>query len=169
MRPLTACVCDADPSIFPRGRRESRTIRLLAVTLVAVVAGCSRHPSKVSGAVRLDGKPLPAGVIMLTPARSGPSAYGTIAADGSYQLQTGAAKGLEPGEYIVTVAANEQPAAGTAEAAGRAEEAIRPLMTPPQYADVSTSPLRITVKPGSQKVDLDLNSKAAAPDPAAAE
>ena len=128
----------------------------LAVAVAVAVVGCNRHPSSVAGSVTLEGKPLPTGVIMLTPARSGPSAYGAIAPDGSYRLQTGAAKGLEPGEYIVTVAANEPPPAGSSEAGGRNAEAIRPLMTPPEYSDVKTSPLRITVKPGSQKVDLDL-------------
>ncbi len=133
---------------------------LLAAVVVATV-GCNRHPSSVAGSVTLDGKPLPTGVIMLTPARSGPSAYGAIAADGSYRLQTGAAKGLEPGEYIVTVAANEPPPAGSAGGEGRAAEAIRPLMTPPEYSDVKTSPLRITVKPGSQTVDLELKKSKA--------
>lgn len=140
-----------------RGRCFGHAAWLVVLALAVVAtAGCSRHPSSVAGSVTLDGKPLPAGVIMLTPARSGPSAYGAIAADGSYRLQTGAAKGLEPGEYIVTVAANEPPPAGSDGAGGRAAEAIRPLMTPPEYADVKTSPLRITVKPGSQTVDLEL-------------
>lgn len=113
----------------------------------------------------LDGKPLTTGVIMLSPARTGPSAYAEIRPDGSYELKTGSEKGLEPGEYVVTVAANA-PGPDQPESENGAAPAIRPLMTPPQYADVSTSPLRITVKPGSQKWTIDLKTEAdAAPEP----
>lgn len=107
----------------------------------------------------LDGKPLTTGVIMLSPARTGPSAYAEIKPDGSYELKTGSEKGLEPGEYVVTVAANE-PGPEQSESETGAAPAIRPLMTPPKYADVGTSPLRITVKPGSQKLTIDLKTEA---------
>lgn len=135
------------------------SLGLVVVATALVVSGCSRHPSKLSGEVVLDGKPLTTGVIMLSPARTGPSAYAEIKPDGSYELKTGSEKGLEPGEYVVTVAANapgpEEPATENG-----AAPAIRPLMTPPRYADVGTSPLRITVKPGSQKLTIDLKTEA---------
>ena len=133
--------------------------------LLGLVAGCGRHPAKLSGAVTLDGKPLPTGMVSLSPARSGPSAYGEITPDGRFELKTGSEKGLEPGEYVVTVAAN---ATGSAEPPPDTDgpPPIRPLITPRKYADVSTSPLRITVKPGSQKLDIDLSSGAEA-EPAA--
>lgn len=143
--------------------RSSGRPSVFGATILGVavaVVGCSRHPAKLSGEVMLDGEPLPTGVIMLSPARTGPSAYGEIGPDGRYELKTGSEKGLEPGEYVVTVAANE-PGPDVPESETGAAPPIRPLMTPSKYADVGTSPLRITVKPGSQKLTIELESKAA--------
>lgn len=138
----------------------------LWLVLAAAALGCGRHPARLSGEVTLDGRPLTNGVIMLTPARTGPSAYGEIRPDGRYELKTGSEKGLEPGEYVVTVAANELGPVDSDSESGAAP-AIQPLMTPPRYADVGTSPLRITVKPGRQTFEIDLTStpqtEAAAP------
>ena len=140
-------------------RRQTAWAFGLATVLLAAVAGCSRHPASLEGEVMLDGKPLPGGVIMLSPARTGPSAYGEIAPNGRYVLKTGSEKGLEPGEYVVTVAANEPGPEEPLSETGAAPP-IRPLMTPQKYADVGTSPLRITVKPGSQTLTIELDSKA---------
>jgi hypothetical protein len=158
---------DEDPRFAGRceaGRLAAgRWAVILALGLPLVlgqVIGCGRHPAKLSGAVTLDGKPLPTGMISLSPARSGPSAYGEITPDGRFELKTGSEKGLEPGEYVVTVAANAVgPDEPVPESGG--PPPIRPLITPPKYADVSTSPLRITVKPGSQKLDIELSTEAA--------
>ncbi len=129
------------------------------VVAAAAVAGCSRHSSQLSGRVSLDGQPLTAGVVTLTPVGDGPSAYATIGPDGSYSIHTGAAVGLDPGEYVVTVAA-------TATASGRATgvespggKGPLPLMTPLEYRDLIRSPLRATVAPGSQVIDFKLESK----------
>ena len=139
-------------------RPWNRLVWVGGVVVAAVaVAGCSRHPASLSGEVKFDGAALTTGVIMLSPARTGPSAYAEIKPDGSYELKTGSEKGLEPGEYIVTVAANE-PGPAEPESETGAAPAIRPLMTPRRYADVGTSPLRITVKPGSQKLAIELKS-----------
>jgi hypothetical protein len=121
-----------------------------------VACGCSKHAAKVAGDVTLDGKPLTSGVVNFTPVSGGPSAYGNVAADGRYTLQTGAEQSLIPGEYTVTVAAN-----ATADEAARmgikvGREGIMPLLTPAKYADVKTTPLKVTVKSGSQKIDLAL-------------
>jgi hypothetical protein len=138
-----------------------RGAALVGLLLAVCAAGCSRHPAKLSGAVTLDGAPLPTGVISLSPARSGPSAYGEITPDGRFELKTGSEKGLEPGEYVVTVAANA-PGSSEPDPETGAPPPIRPLITPHKYADVSTSPLRITVKPGSQKLEIELSSSAEA-------
>jgi hypothetical protein len=37
-------------------------------------------------------------------------------------------------------------------------EGIMPLLTPREYADITTSPLKVTVKPGSQEIDLALEA-----------
>ena len=131
---------------------------LLAIAATAV-AGCSRHASQLSGQVSLDGQPLTTGVITLTPVGAGPSAYAAIGPDGRYAIHTGAATGLEPGEYVVTVAANAAEsgkAAGVEQAGGKG---LPPLVTPREYLDRARSPLRVTVVPGTQVVDFNLESK----------
>jgi hypothetical protein len=135
---------------------------LYAVALACVsLAGCRRHAASVSGDVTLDGKPLATGVVNFTPATSGASAYANIATDGRYTLQTGAASGLEPGSYKVTVAANATAEQAAAMGIKIGREGIMPLLTPAKYADVSTTPLIVDVKAGSQEIDLALEPERA--------
>ena len=94
--------------------------------------------------------------------RSGPSAYGTITSGGRYDLKTGASGGLEVGDYVVTVAANATPEQAAAMGFKVGREGIMPLLTPPIYADNSTSPLKASVKSGRQELDFDLEKSAAA-------
>lgn len=131
-----------------------------AIALVAA-AGCGGRPASVTGVVRLAGAPLENGVVTFTPAKGGPSAYGTITAGGRYELKTGGGQGLELGDYVVTVAANATPEQAAALGFKVGREGIMPLLTPHQYADTSTSPLKVTVKPGRQELDFDLEKRAA--------
>lgn len=129
---------------------------LAGVTLAA--CGCTRR-AEVSGVVTLDGKPLSAGVVTFTPAAGGPTGYAAIGADGTYRVQTGAAEGLPPGGYVVTVAANAPPAADSQSGPGPLADGIRPLVTPQRYADPSQSPLRVVLKSGSQALPFELTSE----------
>lgn len=132
---------------------------LAAVAALAVCqAGCGKHSASVSGSVTLDGKPLATGVVNFTPAATGASAYANIGADGRYALQTGAEAGLEPGSYKVTVAANATPEQAAAMGIKIGREGIMPLLTPPRYADVSSTPLVVDVKAGRQEIDLALEA-----------
>lgn len=130
---------------------------LLAAGLLA--CGCGRHAAKVSGDVKLGDRPLATGVVTFTPVASGPSAYGNVSAEGRYMLQTGAEDGLEPGDYTVTVAANATPEEAAKMGIKVGREGIMPLLTPAIYADVKTSPLKVTVKRGMQTIDLALEPK----------
>jgi hypothetical protein len=132
----------------------------ILVPVAAALVGCGRHAAYVAGDVTLAGKPLTSGVVSFTPVATGPSAYGNVGGDGRYALQTGGGQGLDPGAYKVTVAAN-----ATAEQAARmgiaiGREGIMPLLTPPRYADVATTPLTVTVKAGRQEIDLAVDSDA---------
>ena len=138
--------------------RSGRSTVLLAFAAVILAAGCRRHAASVSGDVTLDGQPLTTGVVSFTPATSGASAYANIGGDGRYELKTGAADGLEPGAYKVTVAANATPEQATAMGVKIGREGIMPLLTPIKYADISSTPLTVDVKAGSQEVDLALEA-----------
>ena len=133
----------------------------VGVITIAAVAGCGGRPAQVSGVVRLAGAPLEAGVVTFTPRNPGPTAYGTITAGGRYELRTGAVGGLELGDYVVTVAANATPEQAAAMGIKVGREGIMPLLTPPKYADTSTSPLKVTVKAGRQELDFDLEKQGA--------
>lgn len=139
--------------------RGRSALILAAVAALAVCqAGCGKHSASVSGSVTLDGKPLATGVVNFTPAATGASAYANIGADGRYALQTGAEAGLEPGSYKVTVAANATPEQAAAMGIKIGREGIMPLLTPPRYADVSSTPLVVDVKAGRQEIDLALEA-----------
>jgi hypothetical protein len=142
--------------ITARGR--STLILAVVAALAVCQAGCGKHSASVSGSVTLDGKPLATGVVNFTPAATGASAYANIGADGRYALQTGAEAGLEPGSYKVTVAANATPEQAAAMGIKIGREGIMPLLTPPRYADVSTTPLVVDVKAGRQEIDLALEA-----------
>lgn len=117
--------------------------------------GCAPAKGGVSGTVTLDGKPLGNASVVFHPTGEGATAYGTTISDGSYVLQTGAKEEVAPGDYLVTVTATEQ--------VKRAADAKSPpqppkTLTPQRYADKTTSGLRFTVKPGSNRYDIELRT-----------
>jgi hypothetical protein len=140
-------------------RHMQKRSRWLVLALGLLACGCGRHAAKVSGDVRLGDRPLTSGVVTFTPVAPGPSAYGNVSGEGRYTLQTGAENGLEPGDYTVTVAANATPEEAAKMGIKVGREGIMPLLTPPKYADVKTSPLKVTVKRGTQTIDLALDPK----------
>lgn len=128
--------------------------------LVATVGCGGGLPSHVSGTVTLDGRPLTTGLVTFLPAATGAVAYGPITADGRYAIKTGSKQGLEPGDYVVTVAANAPPPAAPPPSGGPTyAEPILPLITPRRYADRQSTPLRATVTTGNQTLDFQLSSQ----------
>ena len=122
----------------------------LAAVLILPLTGCGpSQEAAVSGTVTLNGEVLPTGVVSFHPVDKGPIGNGPIEPDGSYTLRTGNQPGIPAGEYIVTVVAYGTPPAGNA-------EMKPPLLTPRKYADKSQSDLRYQVKPGSNRIDLEL-------------
>lgn len=159
----------AEPATAPRGRAPVRRpglraagcrVALWAAAAIAL-AGCGGGlPASVSGRVTLDGQPLTTGLVTFLPVASGPAAYGPVGPDGRYSIQTGGTSGLDPGDYIVTVAANAPPAAAPPPSGGpKYAEPMLLLVTPRRYATKETSPLKATVKPGGQTLDFQLESK----------
>jgi hypothetical protein len=131
-------------------RRQHLSAFWPAVLAGSLLAGCSSRDASVRGAVTLDGRPLPAGEVIFHPAGEGRTGYAAVEPDGSYVVFTGEREGLPPGDYIVTVMRTSDPA-DTA-------DSVPLLLTPARYADVKRSDLRYTVKPGSNRINLELTS-----------
>lgn len=91
-------------------RRQGSSIRAwrpwLAAPALLLAAGCGgeqgppRQP--VSGAIKLDGKPLPSGSITFAPIEGGAAATGEVS-DGQFQI--GSSSGPPPGHYQVEILA----------------------------------------------------------------
>lgn len=123
-----------------------------ACYLMLAAAGCGGgHGASVTGRVTLDGKPLDTGTVTFHPEDEGPTAYGGIHPDGSYQVKTGTQQGLPPGEYRVTVMASTEPPTDGPSVPGE-------MITPPRYADPAQSGLRCTVERGANQYDIPLTS-----------
>lgn len=135
-------------------RRVSCAAGLIAA--IVSITGCGgKYDASVKGAITFDGKPLPRGTIKFLPAQSGPAAYGMVESDGSYSIMTGRDNGLPPGDYTVTVVANEPSVPGSNPSLPPAPG--KPI-TPPWYRDQAKSPLKYSVKPGRNEFNMDLTS-----------
>ena len=137
-----------------------RTELAALVALVAtLLSGCGGLESSLSGVVKLDGEPFQAegdvvGTVMLQPLQGNtPPATGALDGSGRYKVVTGANKGLPPGEYAVGVSAVRLHPPKV--------EGMPPIpepLLPRHYRTPGTSGLMVTVEPGSNEYDIDLQS-----------
>lgn len=140
------------------GLNKVGSMQLAVLALAATIAGCGGpYDASVVGVAKLNGTALPAGTrVIFNPAQAGPSGYGLIEDDGAYEVMTGRDEGLPSGEYVVTVVANEvsvpNPNPSLPPTPGK------PL-TPARYRSPEQSPLKFTVAPGNNEINLELDSK----------
>lgn len=139
-----------------RGTGRSAALSMAIALSLAIVAGCGDSQPTLSGVVTLDGTPLATGNISFIPAGEGAGASATIGAGGAYDVQTGSARGLAPGDYLVTVSANGPPVTKPGSDLPLPGE----LLTPKKYSTSQTSDLRATVQAGANKLDFNLTSDA---------
>jgi hypothetical protein len=134
-------------------KRNDFAAWLAAGCLCLVLTGCGGpYEATVSGIVTLDGEPLPSGAVTFHAVAGGPAVIGTIGADGSYTLRTGASDGLPPGDYIVTAKAlSGDPVPGMTP-----EQFDDLSLTPVHYGNKETTDLRVTVASGHNDLDLQL-------------
>lgn len=135
-----------------------QTIKQMVSSLACVaLCGCGgAYDSYVSGTAMLDGSPLSRGTVAFNPEGQGPSAYGRIESSGEYTIQTGREEGLPPGQYLVTVVANEAPTKEGRD--GGPPPAGKPI-TPAWYRSKKTSGLSFTVDSGSNEINLELTTE----------
>jgi hypothetical protein len=139
----------------------TRSIKVYIVTpslgMLIAFAGCGgAYDSSVTGVVTLDGNVVPRGTVSYQPKAGGPAAYARIEGDGSYSVRTGREEGLPPGDYYVTVTANEPPTAQQT-ASGGPPPPGKPI-TPLWYRSRETSGLSYTVESGGNEINLELTS-----------
>ena len=139
----------------------------LALTLVALPAGCGKHDDDgllpVSGQVRLDGKPLAGASVTFR--SDSVQIPGMTDSDGRYELKPGAA----PGEYRVVIGKLEgspqQMLAVDPGALGRVQPSATPVRPPRQiiparYSHPMQTELRFTVvSPGTKQANFELKNK----------
>ena len=137
----------------------TRHIQLIWVAVISLAwVGCGgQYDSYVLGVAMLDGSPLPRGTVSYNPTRPGPASYGVIRSDGSYSISTGREEGLPSGDYTVTVVAKEESTADDSNS-GLPPKAGKTI-TPPWYHSKQSSNLKFTVEPGSNEIDLELDSE----------
>ena len=117
--------------------------------------GCSGE-ARVSGTVTFDNQPLNTGVVSFHPVGTGPVALGKIDDSGRYTAVVGSGAGLPPGDYVVTVVANE-PLIPPKDP--RMAPSPGKRITPEKYATKEKSDLKYTVTSGSNTIDLSIRSK----------
>lgn len=142
-----------------RGSDRLGTVRWLVLAGLIWAGGCGGNAASVTGVVTLDGKALPPGTIggvAFHPVGTGPVAVGDLSPSGEYLLHTGTAEGLPAGSYIVTVSASEPP---QIPANPNVAPAAPKLVTPVRYSLKEQSGLQVEVKPGENRIPLDLSSR----------
>jgi hypothetical protein len=142
--------------------------RLNCTVLLVAVAGCGTKLQPAGGKVLVDGQPVTHGSIMFCPTADGRPATGRIMEDGSFTLsfeQPG--DGLPVGDYRVVIVADLWMESKTKSRMQEYDEAMMKRnkvegeasthtggtlvhVVPPQYNDISTTPLTQTVVHSSE-------------------
>src|SRR4051812_8298678 len=130
-----------------------RALSAVALAAVLLLAGCAGRTGDVSGQVTLDGERVNFGTVAIQSA-NGKVASAMIKPDGTYSVT-----GVAPGDAVVTVQTYPlPPVMGRPDQPGPKGEAPPPALRytpiPAVYGESARSPLKLTVKPGSQTFDL---------------
>ena len=129
------------------------------ILILASTVGCGGRPARVSGVVSVDGKPLDRGKVSFSPTSSGQMAVSIIQDDGSYELMTNRERGLEIGDYRVSIVSREMD---------QTDDGGPPMqgkyLAPKRYSTPSTSGLQFSVEAGSNTIDIDLTSEGDEPE-----
>ncbi|RIK82206.1 MAG: hypothetical protein DCC67_07480 [Planctomycetota bacterium] len=119
--------------------------------------GCGGvYDSTVSGVVSLGGAPLSSGAVAFIPDAGGPTAYAQIDSSGRYDVFTGKEPGLPSGSYTVTVVARKPPATERSKLGGPPPPGE--ALTPGWYGEQQSTPLKYTVEPGSNEINIELST-----------
>lgn len=139
--------------------------RRVLLVLVVSVCGCSGGsadlPKKlvpVTGTVTLAGSPLAGARVTFNPRESGSrGGFGVTDEQGSFVAKfRGTENGIEPGEYIVTVAKFALPDGSPLPPGTSPADAGAVEMLPPQYSNPDLSKQVVTVGDGENDFPIDI-------------
>jgi len=152
---------------------------LFAALPVVVATGCGKGGpvvEKVEGVVTRDGAPLEGATVLFSPAGGGLPAAGRTESGGAFRLATTmpgqpVAAGAAAGDYVVLVTKVETPPVievptdhpdyGKAPMPTGAEKQPKiKYVVPQSYGDPKKSPLKATVKKGTNTFTFEIDSKA---------
>jgi hypothetical protein len=136
---------------------HARVALVFVLVAAGAASGCGRGVgATATGVVRLDGKPVPAGVIVRFQPRvpQGSTSIGVTDDDGRFVLKFNATTtGVMPGDSLVSLAIRESY---DTRGVPFIPENLRAIRIPESYGPSST--LVKTVKPGSNVIDIDIGS-----------
>lgn len=131
----------------------------IGIGIIVFTVGCGRH-NRVTGTVRLDGRPLPTGqVTFLCDGQGRPVISGDITEDGSYEIvdpPVGRARVV-----VETFKPQPKPEPSVDPVTGETvpiewEDTGPYVPIPKRYALPKTSRLELEIKPGEQRFDIEL-------------
>jgi hypothetical protein len=143
---------------------RSRTIiaTILAASMAATLPGCASNDARISGVVRVDGKPVDTGEVSFV-STTGLVFTAQIESDGSFRIE-----GVPAGSMRVLVfCAPQLPMFGDGLARAKMEAGRRIAVTstpanappiPPRYSTARSSPLEVEVHAGDNHVPIDLTN-----------
>lgn len=131
------------------------SVSLLCLTFTGCSPSRTSAGATASGTVTIEGVPLDSGTVAFSPVGRGSSAFGRIASDGTYHVETDARTvGLAPGDYQVAI--YYEPTE-TEDADGNLIVGQNPVAK--KYGDFDRSGLTVTAKAGENTFDFDLEAK----------
>lgn len=136
-------------------RSAASKVSWAACLLIVAAVGCGRGVgATATGIVRVNGKPVPAGVVVRFQPQvpNGSTSIGVTDDDGRFVLRFNANTfGVMPGESVVSLAIRESY---DAKGVPFIPESLRPIRIPESQGTKST--LVKTVKPGANVIDIDI-------------
>lgn len=142
---------------------------LLLASVLVILGGCGKKgldTVRVTGTVKLDGKPMAGASVLFSPKAGGRPASATTDESGSFSLTTLTPNdGALVGEHAVGVtliqtkgATGDPNAPGLSGSLNAAPASVQWII-PQKYANPTSSGLTVTVQSGMAPVVLDLRSK----------
>ena len=130
----------------------------IGLGLVISTTGCDKSVKRraISGAVKLDGKPIDKGQIQFVPVKGGPSA-GTDIIGGQYKLEGPRGPGI--GQYKIEITAYRPGKPGQIDAVTKQREMEMIQYVPTKFNENSELKRDITEANDSMTLDFDLISK----------